>query len=276
MGYSIDAKRIFLGFAQALFAENKAFTWKLDPKITGIIIGDKHFINNPLIEFKPAIIVSRGNLRWGQHTIDQRINYNLSNLDKKFTDVIYGSLTYNVLAKTEFSAERLADYLFEQLTGNRDQFRKNGINNIMSISMGDSVILKGPTDIEYVNVPININYGMQRSIDLTHDVFQDLEITSSLINTADADEAELGTGPTGGFGTGKFIQDVDYIVSGANVVFLSIPSGVELNISYVGGVTYTTYNETVSVPITSGLEIYTLQEELEQIYPTYSGVLIAN
>lgn len=276
MGYSIDAKRIFLGFAQSLFAQNKAITWKLDPKTTGIIIGDKHFIDNPLIEYKPAIIVSRGSLRWGQHTIDQRMDYNLVNLDKKYTDIIYGSLTYNILARSEFAAERLADYFFEQLTGHRDQFRKNGINNILNIQMGDCVILKSSTDVEYTNVPIIISYAMQRSIDLSHDDFQDISVTSQLLEAAYADSAELGMAGTGDFGKGEFIQGVDYLVSGANLVFLNIPSGVELTITYIGGTTYTTYQDTVSVPINSGLEVYSLQEELNQIYPTYSGVLLGD
>ena len=274
MGFSIDVKRIFLGFAQSLFAQNPALTWNIDPKITGILIGDKHFINNPLIEFKPAIILSRSSLRWGQHTIDQRMNYNLATLDKSFSDIVYGSVTFNVLTKTEYASERLADYLFENLTGHRDQFRKNGLNNITQIQLGDSVILKNQTDVEYVNVPISVSYGMQRSTGLVHDIFENVSVTSSLLNSAYVDTAETGTGETGGFGTGKFIQGTDYTISGLNIVFYTVPSGVQLSISYIGSTTYTTYTDTVDVPITSGLEIYALQEPIDPIYPLYSGVLL--
>lgn len=274
MGFSLDAKRVFLSFAQSLFAENPAFTWNIDPKVTGIIIGDKHFINNPLIEFKPAIIVSRGSMRWGQHTIDQRMDYNLTTLDKKISDIVYGSVVFNVLSKSEYAAERLADYLFLKLTGHRDQFRKNGVNNILQIQLGDSVILKSQTDVEYTNIPISVSYGMQKTLDLTHDVFESISIVSSLLNSAYADTAELGTAETGGFGIGKFIQGVDYNISGIDVLFSTIPSGVELEFTYIGSTTYTEYNEIIQIPINSGLEVYTLQEPIDPIYPFYSGILL--
>jgi hypothetical protein len=274
MGFSIDAKRIFLGFAQSLFADNYALRWSLDPKTTAILIGDKHFIESPLIEMKPAIILSRGPLRWGQHTIDQRMQYNLATLDKKFSDIIYGTVVYNVLSQTEYVTERLADYLFTKLTGYRDQFRKNGINNIISISMGDTVVLKNNTDVEFVNVPISINYAMQRSVDYVHDTFSNMYITSSLLSASFADTAELGTGITGTFGKGYYIQGLDYTISGSDITFITIPSGVQLNIVYTGNVTYTGYSETIDAPGSNPLYSYGLQEPVDYIYPLYSGIII--
>jgi hypothetical protein len=274
MGFSIDAKRIFLGFAQSLFAENYALRWTLDPKTTSILIGDKHFIESPLIEMKPAIIVSRGPIRWGNHTIDQRKEYSLVTLDKKFSDIIYGTIVYNVLSQTEYVTERLADYLFTKLTGYKDQFRRNGINNIISISMGDTVILKNNTDVEFVNVPISINYAMQRNVDFIHDTFSDMYITSRLLSSSGADTAELGTGITGVFDKGHYIQGIDYTISGSYINFITIPSGVELTIVYTGNITYTSYSETVVVPEYNPLFNYELLEPVDYIYPLYSGLII--
>jgi len=274
MGFSIDAKRIFLGFAQAIFAENPTLTWSLDPKITNILIGDKHFINSPLIEMKPAIILSRGALRWGQHTIDQRMTYNLATLDKTFADIVYGSVVFNVLSKSEYITENLADYFFMKLTGYRDQFRKNGINNIISIAMGDSQVLKNNTDLEFVNVPISVSYAMQRNIQYVHDTLTNITIVSSLLSQTDADEAELGTGITGSFGTGYFVQGIDYTVSGTGISFITIPSGVQLSFTYTGTTTYTTYTQTVDVPLDTPLTSYELTEPVESLYPLYSGIII--
>jgi hypothetical protein len=274
MGYSIDAKRIFLGFTQSLFAENFALRWSLDPKTTSILIGDKHFIESPLIEMKPAIILSRGPLRWGQHTIDQRLAYNYTTLDKKFSDMIYGTVVFNVLSKTEYITERLADYLFTKITGYRDQFRKNGINNILGISMGDSVVLKNNTDVEFVNVPISVNYAMQRSVDFVHDTFSDMYITATALDESRVDTSELGTGITGTYAAGNFIQGIDYTISGSNINFISIPSGVELTFVYTGKTTLTEYSETIVVPEYNPLYSYRLQEPVEWIYPLYSGLII--
>ncbi len=274
MGFTIDAKRIFLGFAQSLFAENYALKWTLDPKTTSILIGDKHFIESPLIEMKPAIILSRGPLRWGQHTIDQRMSYNYMTLDKKFSDIIYGTVVYNVLSKTEYVTERLADYLFTKLTGYKDQFRKNGVNKIRGISMGDAIILKNKTDIEFVNVPISVDYAMQRSVDYIHDTFSDMYIHSSLLSSSGADTAELGTGITGTFGKGYYVQGIDYTIDGTDITFITIPSGVQLTFGYMGNITYATYSEIVNVPFDNPLYSYGLQEPVDYIHPLYSGLII--
>ncbi|KYK22708.1 hypothetical protein AYK24_00340 [Thermoplasmatales archaeon SG8-52-4] len=274
MGFSIDAKRIFIGFAQKLFAENYALTWTLDPKTTGILIGDKHFIESPLIEMKPAIIVSRGPLRWGQHTIDQRMSYSLANLDKKFSDIIYGTIVYNVLSQNEFITERLADYLFTKLTGYRDQFRRNGINNIINIAMGDTVLLKNNTEVEFINVPISVNYAMQRNIDLVHDTFSSMYITSEALDIENVDGAELGAGITGTYGKGLYIQGIDYTISGSDIHFITIPSGVKLTFVYTGSTTLSTYSEEIIVPTNNPLLSYDLIEPVDYIYPLYSGIII--
>lgn len=274
MGFSIDAKRIFIGFAQSLFGENYALTWKLDPKETAILIGDKHFVESPLIDMKPAIIVGRSTLRWGQHTIDQRMDYNLFNSNKKFSDVIYGTIVYNVLSQNEFMTERLADYLFTKLTGYRDQFRRNGINNILNISMGESVILKNTTGVELVNVPISISYAMQRNVDLVHDTFSNLYITSEALDIENVDGAELGTGITGTFAKGYYIQGIDYTISGSDINFITIPSGVKLTIVYTGKTTLSNYSEEVIVPGNNPLTSYDLIEPVDYIYPLYSGIII--
>jgi len=195
-------------------------------------------------------------------------------LDKKFSDIVYGTIVYNVLSQTEYITERLADYLFTKLTGYRDQFRKNGINNIISISMGDTVILKNNTNVEFVNVPISINYAMQRNVDYIHDTFSNMYITSSLLSTSGADTAELGTGITGTFDKGYYTQGIDYTISGSNITFITIPSGVELNIVYTGNITYTSYSETIVVPENNPLFNYGLLEPVDYIYPLYSGIII--
>jgi hypothetical protein len=140
--------------------------------------------------------------------------------------------------------------------------------------MGDAIILKNKTDIEFVNVPISVDYAMQRNVDYIHDTFSDMYIHSSLLSSSGADTAELGTGITGTFGKGYFVQGIDYTISGIDITFITIPSGVQLTFGYIGNITYATYSEVVDVPFDNALYTYALQEPVDYIHPLYSGLII--
>jgi len=269
MSYSIAVKHIFLSFVQALFSENRFITWSLDPRLTKIFIGDEYFISNPVIEKYPSIILKRSGFRWGMHSIDQRMEIDLATNNKKFSDVFYGNITYNVLTKSQQSSERLADYLFANVTAHRDQFRPKGIMKITGINVGEAVTIKGPTDVELVNVPISIGYAFNKELGNVTDL-HDIRISASGTGYTGAEDS-------GDFQSGYYVYNYDFTVSGREVTFTKAPSGVELLIEYVGNITLTEYEEELNC-LTGCSEIYTLQEiprwnfEMLDTIKVYSGI----
>ena len=269
MSYALKAKRVFLSFAQSLFAADPWLKWQLDPKKTDIVIGDKYFVNNPIIEKRPAIILARNTLWWGFHTICQTLSENLITGDIKIADLIHGNLTYNVIAKNTQVAERLADYLYARIIGHKSQFVKNGINKIYGVQMGQETVVKGPTGILLTNVPIHISFAMQEVMSVTHNV-NSISICAS--STGNVNDATLGI-ESAAFGKGCLTEGRDFMVSGNEVRFINIPSGVELTISYIGDITSQEYNEQVDYT-SGGSKIYLLQEPVNSLYYLYSGLLL--
>jgi hypothetical protein len=158
--------------------------------------------------------------------------------------------------------------LFENLTSNRDQFKRNGIMKITGISVGEQVHVKGPTDVELINVPINVGYAFNKELRTNLDLM-DIEISAT-------GPGYTGATDSGEFQSGFFAYNTDYTVSGNEVTFLNIPSGVELLIRYIGNISLTEYEEELNC--TNGCsDTYILQEiprwnyELINQINVYSG-----
>jgi len=265
MSYSIAVKHIFLSFLQELFSENDFLTWSLDPRLTKIFIGDEYFISNPIIEKYPSVILKRSSFRWGMHSIDQRMELDLATNNKKFSDVFYGNIVYNVLTTSQQSSERLADYIFSNLTAHRDQFRPKGIMKFTGISVGEQVSIKGPTDVELINVPISIGYAFNKELSNITDL-HDIRISA-------VGKGFTGHEASGEFQSGYFVYNNDYTVSGQDIIFTNAPSGVELVIKYIGSLTLQEYEE--SLDCTNGCSnIYTLHEVPRWHFELLSGIEI--
>ncbi len=257
-GYALSVKYIFLSFAQQLFANDPVLSWNLDPKSTNIFIGDEYFISNPVIETRPTIILKRSSFKWGQHAIDQMMTRSLTDGNKDFSDVFYGNITYNILSTSAQTAERIADYLFSMLTANRDQFRPKGIMKFIGISMGEQVTLSGPTDIELVNVPINIGYAYNKTLNLVENL--------SEIQVYSEGPGHESSESSPSYNAGILLQGVDYTVSGQDIVLNNPPVDVKITASYIGNVTLAEYSDEFDFIGTSGSEILTLQEEPRLIF----------
>jgi len=90
---------------------------------------------------------------------------------KIYTDLLRGTITFNCLAKEGIVAENLAHILFAGLTGHRDQFRKNGIHQLMNINIGEESILKSDSGIELTAIPVYIQFETQKQISTGFDFY---------------------------------------------------------------------------------------------------------
>lgn len=81
----------------------------------------------------------------------------------RFTDLIQGSITYNVLSKQGIQAESIANDLYVALTGYKEDLRSKGII-IQNVSFGEETLLKHTSEIEVSAIAINVSFTKQVTI----------------------------------------------------------------------------------------------------------------
>ena len=59
---TLDVKHIFLSFLQKFFEKQDRYKWSSDIRTSKVIIADKNAIDLGVVERRPSIILSRGNL----------------------------------------------------------------------------------------------------------------------------------------------------------------------------------------------------------------------
>jgi hypothetical protein len=269
-------RNIFLTFVQSMFANDPWLTWTLNPETTKIVIGPSNFYNNPLVASLPSIILDRSEVTWGYHTIDQDFSTgNLLDTKEPQADILYGSVVFNVQAQLEGACERIADYLYLQLSArkHKDAFKKQGINRLYGARLGRTSIIKGPEKSELVSIPVSVTFAMQAGwTNITNAA--NMQIHSRIIENTNEENATMGiTMPD--YGQGKFIEGSHYSIinSGTQILFDPMPSGVELLIEYVGAATQTQYKETYDYT-NGGNNPLTLTEPVEYWNYTLKGIIV--
>jgi hypothetical protein len=86
--------------------------------------------------------------------------------NKVFTDILQGSVSFNIMSKYGVQAEEIADHVFYALTGYRDELKKKGIHKLSGLRISDERILKQGSDIEVAVISISCNFLMQKSVSL--------------------------------------------------------------------------------------------------------------
>jgi len=233
--YSLYTKRVFLSFAQELFALHSKYTWRRDVNTTSIFIADKYALDTKFLEKKPAIILERGGMRWERSSIAQRMDLHLTNMQEDYSDLIRGTVRYNCLAKNGLVAEEIALALLNAVTGFKKQFRKNGIHQILDISVGEETLLKADADIELSVVPVIIVYTTQKKLTSSID-FYSIYVT-------------LTTGDT----TAILLENIDYTVRQSTITFTKAPvAGSTVQAIYVDAGTLNEITESPT-PATDGI-----------------------
>jgi len=264
--YSLRIKHVFLSFAQSLFAEHPKYPWTLNPSTNKIIIADAYSVDQATIENFPSIVVKRGALGLQEIVIDQLYDRDLATPDKEYWDILKGSVSYRVVAKNGLVAEHLADYLHSYLIAFKTQFRKNGIQNIRRIVLGEEQIIRSQNEIEMTAIPIDIQFDVTTSLGYSTNPY-DLELTPAVIKS--------GSGLVDDDSTGLFLHSADYTVSGNYIIFDQAPSGTSLNAKYVGAITLDEYDETPVGLVDGANTIFELTEVPYAFWPVVSGITLS-
>jgi hypothetical protein len=249
LSLSLNIKRTFLSFAQQYFRDVPTrYKWDPDPRLTKIFIGDKFSSKSATLEKYPSIILASNTKRWGRTSIDQRAKYpglGVDNITKVRSDLVVGSITYQCLSSNPIEAELIADLLFENLVGYKDQFRSNDIHQLLDIQQGDSQQLRADTVGRLYAVPVTVYYAKQASI-TTAPVDYDLRVYTYTGNFSESSlQSIVGV---------EYLEALTYAVSGLEIVFNFPPaSGLQLSARYVDAITLQEIDEVIGA--TDGVQV---------------------
>lgn len=224
MEFSINLKRVFVSFAQALFSQlNFGYHWKLNPQETQIFIADQYAVNPDAAPEKlPAIILKRGGVAWGNLSIDQRMSTNIVTGDTLRTDLIRSVATYICLSKDGFEAEKIANVLLNQIMGRKDDLRKGGIHKIVSLGMGEERMIRGDSSTRVFEVSVNVGFTAQQYVAT--------QASSEITVTVDGEASRLNT---------------NYYVNQDTIRFVEPPDdGAEIEVTYIHNISLESITET--------------------------------
>ena len=252
--YNLEIKRTFLSFAQNLFAEQERYTWNADPAKTKILIVDKYAIDLKVLEKRRSIVLSRGAFGWTYKSIGQLSGMSMIKQNQKtYTDLLRGSITFNCLAREGIVAENLAHILFAGLSGYKDQFRKNGIHQLMNINVGEEAILKSDSSIELTAIPVYVQFETQKQISTGFDFYS--------FYLKDVDDY-------------KYYQGSDFEITSEGIIrfFLAPVTGTIITAYYIDTITLDTVEELLIGTINSSNTDFTVSKGIYGEYPYWSGV----
>jgi len=257
--FNLDIKKVFLTFAQALFAEHSEYTWNKDIVETKVLIVDSHVLHLKAIEKKKSIVLSRGSYGW-QHTTlgqvgeisDQTMAQRMVGITP-YTDLLSGSVVFNCLCQNGLVAEDMAHTLFTSLSGFKKQLLKNGVHKITDIAMGEETLLKTDSSIELYAVPISIRFLMQKSITNAPTNFDPFVVTDQ--------NAVI------------YIEGSDFTVTTDGIVFNTAPiTGTTLSITYKNALTLEEVTEDLTGTVDGENTTFTYSEPAYYYYPLLSGI----
>ena len=109
--------RVFARFLQLVFGSFKkgAYHWDLDDRLSEIVIQDQGTVGKEVVEKRPAIILTRGPMQYGNLAMDQFAGPQIGGPNPEveygryhYTDLISATMTYNCLSRVGLEAGRIA------------------------------------------------------------------------------------------------------------------------------------------------------------------------
>lgn len=252
--YNIDLKKVFLSFAQQLFAESPTYTWNEDPKKTKILIVDKNVVELRNVQAKRSIVLSRGTLGWQYTSMGQREKTELfKDSNEQYTDILQGAMIYNCIAQKGIVAEKIAHYLFSRITAHKKQFRNKGILKINNLSIGEESIIKSSSNAELFNVQVFVRFESGQTIYTGYDVYENFYIED--------DNGE------------KYYQGMYYdLTSASGISFYTAPTdGLTLTAHYVNAITLKNETETLIGAVDGSNTDFWIPNAAYSEYPILSG-----
>lgn len=264
-----NIKRIFLSFAQQYYRDvHPTLTWNVDPRLTKIFIGDKFIAAPAVYEKMPSILLSRGSAAYANTSIDlmQSMGSPVYTETKKRTDLIRGSVTFNCLSQNGVEAEDMANTIFQQIVGFKDQFRARGIHQILGVSISEEQPVRGDVVPRLALVAVTVMYTAQVGIMTIEDLYSIQVFT---------DSQYLGQLSSQRPGARDWYM-YGYTIDGNKLLFNYAPAvGTNVLTNFTGAITLTPYtNYTPSGLIDGTNTEFTLPEAPYTAYTTLSGILI--
>jgi hypothetical protein len=265
-----DIKRTFLSFAQTYFRDvHPTLKWNVDARVTKIFIGDKNIAAPSIVDKTPSIILARGSMSYIQSSIDQ-VQYQNTPIGppetKQRTDLVRGTVTYNCASQNGVEAEEIANLLFLNIVGFKDQFRHNKIHQILGVSIGEEQLARSDVSPRLSVVPVTVMFTAQTTSLTTTDLYT-IQITEDGDYRAQMplDWQVQNVAP----------EMLGYTISGLTLTFTEPPaSGIALRATYTGRFTMNRYTDVTPAGIIDGANnVFTLEEEVYSPYLTLSGIV---
>lgn len=160
--YPSKAKDMILQFLQKIFAQPKLYNglneyqWHGDAKVSKIHISDSNVENLLVVEQKPSIIVTRGNMQWQGGAIDAFVNRQL-NGGRDYKDLMSVDMTINCFSREGLEAEFLASLVFQLLTLFKQDIRSTySLHRFDVLGLGAETIIQSDSKIDLIAVPVFI------------------------------------------------------------------------------------------------------------------------
>jgi len=148
------------------------------------------------------------------------------------TDLMQGSLSINVVHRTPFLVDELANEVFYVISANREAFRAQGIHKVTSLNLGkENIVSLTASSVKVTLIPINISFLVLET------VFKNTSLFTQKLYYDDV----------------KLTEGLEYIINGDGKtikLFDPIPDGKQLLANFKDSVTL---EQKTSVPLTIDL-----------------------
>lgn len=132
------------------------YQWNRDSKISKVHISDSNIENLLIVEQKPSLIVTRGNMQWNGGAIDSFLNRNLSG-NREYKDLMSVDMTINCFSREGLEAEFLASLVFQMLTVFKQDIRSTySLHKFDILGLGAESIIQSDSKIDLIAVPVFI------------------------------------------------------------------------------------------------------------------------
>ena len=153
------AKDTFILFLREFFSNNDIWTYSEDETETKIQICDDFTLNLETSNFRPAICVTRRNIKWANITLGQNRNVIFKTGKKTYTDLMSCDIILKCISKKGLEAEKIAITAFNAIHMTRDALKKHyKIFKLSSVDLGTEQDVKSDSDNDYVMVPIVVSF----------------------------------------------------------------------------------------------------------------------
>ena len=259
--YSLQVKYIFLAFLQGWFATHPRYTWSLaDPALSKVLILDKYSYNIKTAGKKPAIILSRGPMRWLNTSIAQRDIIDIRSGAESYTDLLEGTISFNCISKEGLEAEELASIVFNIITAYKNKLRSAGLHTIGHISISEEQAIKIDSEPNVSAITVNVQYTKQATVRVAPKFYNMAVVKTATfvepVVAGDTDTAFEQTAlskyiiPAGSNAT-TLVEDINYsIVSGGS--YISFTTAPETVLTIISGAQYTVGTSDGTTPNPAG------------------------